>query len=158
MTHFTYTLTNSFNVIPLNIKIRQIYIWLKTLDNKFLLVSKNGTKYQQPGGHPELNENINQTIIRELKEEAGLDLVEDNLEDLKLIGYYAVTEDNQTYLQLRFFLKLNKDSSEYRLQPVERETEKEEDKIKYAKFFTIEEACNVISWLKGSDELKSLIS
>lgn len=144
--------------LPLNVEIRQVYIWALSLDNKYVLVAKGNQKYHQPGGHPEKGESINQTIIREMYEETGIELTESDLENIKFIGYYTVTEDNQTYLQLRFLLKLNKNSTEYNLTPHERDTEKEEDKIKYVNFFTLEECFNVISWLKidGAEEVKSL--
>lgn len=152
-----YIQCNNILDLPLNIEVRQVYIWAESTDNKFILVSKNGIKYQQPGGHPEENESINQTMIRELKEEAGLELTMQDLTNIKFIGYYKIEEENECYLQLRFHLQLNKTSTEYNLEPLERESEKEEDRINYAKFFTIEEAYTVISWLKGSNEVMSLI-
>jgi len=155
----TYTICNNILDLPLNTEVRQIYIWALSLDNKYVLVAKANQKYHQPGGHPEAGESINQTIIREMFEETGIELTESDLKDIKFIGYYTVTEDNQTFLQLRFLLKLNKNSSEYNLAPHEKDSEKEEDKIKYVNFFTMEECFEVISWLKidAAEEVKSIL-
>lgn len=154
----TYSICHNILSLPLNTEVRQIYIWALSLDNKYVLVAKANQKYHQPGGHPEKGESIKQTIIREMFEETGIELTESDLKDIQFVGYYTVKEDNQTYLQLRFLLKLNKNSKEYNLTPHEKDTEKEEDKIKYVNFFTIEECFNAIPWLStdGAEEVKSL--
>lgn len=155
----TYTICNNILEVPLNTEVRQVYIWALSLDNKFILVAKANKKYHQPGGHPEIGESIKQTVIREMFEEAGVELKESDLEEIKFIGYYTVNENNETYFQLRFLLKLNKNSNEYYLSAHEKDTEKEEDKIKYVNFFTLDEVNVAIPWLKddGKLELKSVL-
>lgn len=48
-------------------------------DNRILVEEKKGTKYEGglvfPGGHVEQGESLTQSVIREMKEETGLDIV-----------------------------------------------------------------------------------
>ncbi|MCL2065436.1 MAG: NUDIX hydrolase [Candidatus Cloacimonetes bacterium] len=50
------------------------------MDNKILLVKENDTKtWSLPGGWVDINESIKSSTIKEVKEEAGLDVVPDRL-------------------------------------------------------------------------------
>ena len=55
-------------------------------DNKILLIKKNGGPYDGkldlPGGTIEFDENIEETLIRELKEEVGIDIIQYKLFDV----------------------------------------------------------------------------
>ncbi len=54
-------------ILPVN----QVYAWLFTRDNKIAIVSKDGRKWQLPGGKPNKHETYLQTIVREVEEETG---------------------------------------------------------------------------------------
>ncbi len=151
--------TSDLLQLPLNLPVRQVYIWIISTDNKYLLVSKDGTKFQQVGGHPEYKENIYTALQREVKEESGLELTLDELKSAKFLGYYYVKNEAEgEFLQLRFVLNYSKESTALNLSPMERESEAEADKVTVAKFLSEEEAFKGIKWLKDSAEYKSLMN
>lgn len=55
-------------------------------DNEILLVYNNHT-YQFPGGHHEIGESLEETLIREIKEELGMDIVPENGPFLQITTY-----------------------------------------------------------------------
>ena len=58
-------------------KVALIYV----KDGKVLTTLSKGKEiYYMPGGKRELNENDNQTLIREIKEEISVDIIEDTIE------------------------------------------------------------------------------
>lgn len=68
-------------------KIKHIGVYgLIIKNNKMLLIKKNGGpydgKYDLPGGTIEFEESIEEALIRELKEEVGIDIIEYNLYDV----------------------------------------------------------------------------
>lgn len=146
-----------------SIKINQVYVWLLTKDKKIALVSKDGQKWQFPGGHPLIREQIFDTAARELDEELGLDI--SHFKNLtKQFGYYVVNEpssDKTTMvdiLQIRMICKIDKDSDSLKIHPKEKDTEKEKERINFTNFFTIEEACKNIPWLGKTEELKVFLT
>ena len=68
-------------------KIKHVGVYgLIIKENKILLIKKNGGpydgKYDLPGGTIEFEESIEEALIRELKEEVGIDIIEYNLYDV----------------------------------------------------------------------------
>ena len=97
--------------------VNQVYAWLFTHDNKIVIVSKDGRKWQLPGGKPNKHETYLQTIVREVEEETGIN-TDSVSSQYKFFGYYDILEtdnlkNDDEYLQLRVSLKLNKDADEY---------------------------------------------
>jgi len=70
--------------------------------NKILLVQSRGQLWGPPKGSLELNENIKQCAIREVKEETGLDI-----DEKVLINYYTV-EKKATY----FYIELEEKNTQ----------------------------------------------
>ena len=68
-------------------------------DNRVLLVLSErwGGKYVVPGGHIELGERIEETVVREVKEETGLDVY-----DLKFIMMQECVFDEGFYKKMHF--------------------------------------------------------
>jgi phosphatase NudJ len=69
-------------------------------NNKFLLVwdkTSQGLKLNQPAGHVEPNESITNAVIREVKEETGL-----NFTPQKLVGIYYFQLQEKTFLRVCF--------------------------------------------------------
>lgn len=62
-----------------------------------LCVRKKGSRYfMQPGGKPEAGETSQQTVIREVREELGVELLEENLRFLGVHSAQAANEDGFT--------------------------------------------------------------
>ncbi len=63
--------------------------------NEILMCYSNGMRhYEFPGGHLEENESINEGLIRELKEECGLDITDDLINPMYCIKYYCKNYNN----------------------------------------------------------------
>ncbi len=138
-----------------DIEITQVYVWLIASDNKIIIVSKNGEKWQFPGGHPKDGEQIEETAIREAYEETGQD-ISTRVQALTIFGYYRIeeyTEDgvlNKVFLQVRTYLRLDCDSSQLALVP--QESPEEQNGIKFVQSVSMEEAFKLIPWLKTKEE------
>jgi len=142
---------NQINIVDYLYPIRQIYVYVITEDEKILLVSKDNSKWQIPGGKPNKGENLLEAAQREVYEETGLEIDQKYLaSNLKFEGYYKVEKENSLFLQLRLSLKYNKKSSEIKLEPIEDMTQVEEDIIKYAKFISQDDIKNKIKWFQES--------
>ena len=142
--------------------VRQVYVWYFTSDNKFLIVSKDGEKWQLPGGKPDSGESLAETATREMLEETGLDISLYN-DSLKLFGYYVISETDEgitdKYLQVRMRTTSSDASSDLSLS-VENEdgAQEVEDQILYVRTVTKDEAAALIPWLSKSGEYLALQS
>jgi 8-oxo-dGTP pyrophosphatase MutT (NUDIX family) len=138
--------------------IRQVYAWLRSKDEKIVLVSKDGTHWQFPGGKPLPIEVPRQALMREVYEETGISLPADT--QPTFFGYYHVQEVNDDgvvvdeFLQLRFAVDMNIESNGQPLSPQEHE---QEDVVAQAVFATLPEACKKIAWLGMSDEKRAYL-
>ena len=135
----------------LNLEIRQVSAWITTSENLIILISKDGVKWSIPGGHPEKNESIDQSLNREILEESGLEISE---LPRKLLGYYLISEieDNKedNYLQLRFQVNLLEDLKE-NLAP------SPTDEVKFVKKVNIKDIPQFVKWAKDSDDYNLLL-
>lgn len=142
--------------------VNQVYAWLFTTDDKIAIVSKDGKKWQLPGGKPSKHETYLQTAIREVAEETGI-TTESMSDRYKFFGYYDIAETDELgnddeYLQLRVSLMLDNTADEYTLhQQNEDEEQIQEEQIRYAKFVTIDELIKHIPWTRESAELQAAI-
>lgn len=159
-TTFSWITSDKINDEHKTIRVNQVYVWIFTYDNKLILVSKDGHKWQFPGGHPQLDEVPTETATREVLEETGVD-ISDKISNLRFFGYYLVSEPNSdrtslvNILQLRFLLKLDISNQNLVFKPQEKDTEAETAKVHFVKAFSIEEACEIIPWLAKTDELQA---
>lgn len=160
MSKFNMTFFKADRILPKHKELihRQVYGWMQTTDDKIALVSKDGAKWQFPGGKPAEDESFLDTLKREVYEETGISLDSISTKP-KFFGYYVVDEIDEdkneiinSFLQIRYKIALNNKSDSINLEPKEIDTE---DFVKYANFFTIKEAADLISWLHNSDELKA---
>lgn len=144
-----------------DVMCRQVYVWLITSDNKVAIVSKNGSKWQMPGGKPEANETIAQTAVRETYEETGLDISQ-LADQLRFFGYYIVeeVEDEQVvsvYMQVRYVLLLPDQAAHYTLRVDSEDSEQmQADVIRFADFVSPGELEARISWMSESEEYAAL--
>ena len=136
----------------------QVYVWLLTADKKLIIVSKDGKKWQLPGGKPEKGETLEQTAVREVSEETGLD-ISANVSGLEFIGYQVVDEQdeaNPPYVQVRYALKLALDSKALQLSAQrEDQSQVETDVIQYVEAVALADITSKIPWLQDSPELKA---
>lgn len=115
-----------------NKKYMQVSGYIFNEQNQLLIV-KNGNAWTIPGGHPEKDETKEETLSRELMEEACV-----TLKDIQYIGAVEVVENGETYYQLRYTAKV------LDLLPFKQEWE-----ICERKFININELANYIEWSKG---------
>ena len=102
-------------------------------DQGKLLIVKNEDTWTIPGGHPEKGETQQQTLCRELMEEACI-----TLKDINYIGAVEVVENGETYYQLRYTTKVDK------ILPFKQEWE-----ICERKFVELEDLPKYIKWANG---------
>lgn len=132
--------------------VRQVYGWIVSKNTKLVLVSKNGKDWQLPGGKPEPTETLEQTFIREVREETGLDIGQPYGLAKSIFGYRKVTEGNEMYLQVRYVALPGYTSHAVALKPEEDGMQPEPDKVKFAKWVGLSEAETLIPWLGISEE------
>lgn len=137
-----------------SLSIRQVTCFVLSKDDKLLLVSKDGDSWSVTAGHYEEEKDPTylDTAVREVYEESGLD-ISSFREGVKWLGYYVIEDIDagskevlDTYLQIRTYLILDKDSEEIDLKPIEG------DLVKYAKFSDTKESIELIRWLEKSPE------
>jgi len=128
-----------------SIEIRQVSAWILYKDLLYI-VSKNNVDWGLPGGHPEKNEMIDQSLDREVLEETGMDISNFQRE---MIGYHQIkiteVDKYQEYLQLRFFVNLD---TELETKPTDN------DEVKFVKKINLFEATKYIHWIEKSKEYK----
>ena len=85
--------------------ITQVYGICFDKDGKIVVVSLERKKWQLPGGTPEKNETPEQTLMREVDEEADLDL-----KNIQPLGYQKIEnlDTNEIQYQLRYFALIAK--------------------------------------------------
>lgn len=110
MSEFTRTWKSGSEIEPEDerIPVRQVYTWILTSDNCAVIVSKDGSRWQLPGGKPDAGESLVDTAVREAQEESGIDL-SPYKDKLHCFGYYVVNEPNADptdYLQVRMRVDL----------------------------------------------------
>ena len=166
MDETTYTITwvSAGDIQPEHreFPIRQVYTWANTSDNKIVIVSKDGTKWQLPGGKPDSGEAMIATALRELYEETGIDAY-DIAEQLKFFGYNVVREvagsQQTTYLQVRFALALPLTSEVLPSVPPAEDTQQDvSEQIQFVHYITPAELVERIKWMKHSEETAAALA
>lgn len=140
--------------------IRQVYIWLLTRDWRLVIVSKDGEKWQLPGGKPDAGENAIHTATREVLEETNIDITAYQ-DKLNFFGEYMV-EDHETvhsprYRQVRAWLRLPVAASQLKLSTAgEAEGQRSEDVVRFVRTVPVKDILEYIDWLETTDEYKAL--
>ncbi len=138
----------------IDLEVKQIYVWVISKDNMIAIVTKSNGESQFPGGHPEQDENHVETAVREVNEEMGLD-ISPYISKLIQFGYYLVEEAGEKYLQLRYLLKLPKESQESPL--FMNEKSEEERPVVSAQWVELIKLSDYIPWTKGLEEYINVI-
>lgn len=88
--------------LPRTQQIRQVSGVCLTEDGKLVLVSETGENWNLPGGHPESGEAPEETLSRELLEEACAEML-----TCRLLGWQRVDDPRElAYLQLRYVARV----------------------------------------------------
>ncbi|HEY0258620.1 MAG TPA: NUDIX domain-containing protein [Lacisediminihabitans sp.] len=75
------------------VRLRIVAALLVDVDGRALLVRKRGTRrFMQPGGKPEAGESAEDALVRELKEELGLQVAPG---DLRRVGRFSALAANE---------------------------------------------------------------
>ncbi len=90
------------NKLPISVQL------ILEKEDKILLLKRKNTgyedgKYSLPGGHVEANEEIRQALIREIKEEVGIDIYMQDIEFYKVLN----RKINQEQEYIDFIFKVN---------------------------------------------------
>jgi 8-oxo-dGTP pyrophosphatase MutT (NUDIX family) len=135
-----------------NIEIRQVYVWILTLDKKIVIVGKKDGTWQFPGGHPNEGETLVETAAREVFEEAGLNISKSR-EDLTFFGYYLIEINDDVFIQTRFMIKLDQSSEELKLNT---DNEVLGDNIARVCIVSLNEVVKLIPWLGSTEEYNTV--
>ena len=117
---------------------REIAVWIMNEKGEILLQKRAATKKQHPNewattaGHIDIGENPLQAAIREIFEEIGLKLKEENLEFLFL---EKINASNNNHFKYIYYAKTNKKISEFAIQ---------EDELSELKYISFGEFENII--------------
>lgn len=154
----TWYNSDNINPVHIDLPVRQVYVWFITKDNKIALTGNGKGKYQFPGGKPEPGETQQETMRRELFEEVGIKLNEFT-EQPQMFGYYLVEDDpnwpdTPKYLQLRYYMFVDKLSTTIELSVNERIDDK--DQMLEAKFVDLQSLPESIPWTEGLPEYEDL--
>lgn len=150
----TWYENNQISPEHIDLEVKQIYVWVISKDNMIAIVTKSNGDSQFPGGHPEKGENHIETAVREVNEEAGLDISSYTAE-LTQFGYYLVEEEGEKYLQLRYWLKLPNESLEYSL--FMNEKLDEERPVISARWVDLLNLPAYIPWTEGLEEYRNVM-
>ncbi len=83
--------------VPQNMRITQVSGILLTKDKQVMIYQEKNGSYRIPGGHPEKNEGLEETLKREVLEELNV-----TIKNISYLGYQEVIGDTKdSYAQVR---------------------------------------------------------
>jgi isopentenyl-diphosphate delta-isomerase len=116
-----------------NICHRHVSAWIINDKGKILMQrrayekKKNPGKWAKTGGHVDSNESPEESIRREIYEEIGLDIPEENINTLNI---FKSKNPNESYFSYNFLFLTDRLENEFNLQ---------KEEVAEVKYFTIEE-------------------
>lgn len=86
--------------VPDHLEIRQVYGFIFNSDGQILLLDDE-SKFNLPGGRPENEESMSETLIREAEEEAQV-----TIKSINYLGYQLIA-DTEEFAQVRLVCQLD---------------------------------------------------
>ncbi|MCI9279370.1 MAG: NUDIX hydrolase [Bacilli bacterium] len=127
--------------VPKNMRITQVSGIILNEKKQVLIYQEKNGNYRIPGGHPEKNETLEETLKREVLEEVNI-----IISDISYLGFQEVNGDTKdSYAQVRMLATI-KSIGEERPDPAEHET--------YQRILIpLKELNNYLNWGSVGDEM-----
>ena len=113
---------------------KEVEVWIVNQEGKILIKKQAPNKYSITAGHVESGENVEDAMVREIKEEIGMKCKKEDLKLILIAKHQSYRGDNNAF-RYGYFLKTDKKISDFIRQ------EKEVSELKY---ITIEELKEVV--------------
>ncbi len=127
--------------VPKNMRITQVSGIILDEKKRVMIYQEKKGNYRIPGGHPEKNETLEETLKREVLEEVNV-----TIENISYLGFQEVIGDTKdSYAQVRMLATI-KSIGEERPDPAEQETYK---RI----LIPLEELNDYLNWGSVGDEM-----
>lgn len=146
---------------------KEVEVWLVNEEGKILIQKRAPTKKQRPnkwaitGGHVKSGENEKEAMLREIKEEIGIDCKKESLKLIIIAKHSSIHGDNNAF-RYGYYCKTDKNIEEFTmqkeevselqyvtLQELEQLVEKQDDNYAFSKWEYIQD---VIKYLKQKDK------
>ncbi len=103
---------------------KEVEVWIVNEEGKILIQKRAENKKQAPNkwsitaGHVESGENVEDAMVREIKEEIGIDCKKEDLKLILIAKHHSYRGDNNTF-RYGYFYRTNKKITDFTIQQEE---------------------------------------